>query len=476
MYKYLLCWRYLRTRYIALASVVSVMLGVATMIVVNSVMAGFSEKMRDRLHGVLADVVVESYDLDGFYDSDEVMARIKAVAGDEVEAMAADDGDVRPDEVPGRRPVDHPPGPDHRHPARGAGQDRRLRRVPLRRQGAAEAATVGSRRRSRSPSRSSGTRPPAGCSSDGRPRTTRSNERPPEAARRAGPRPRRDHRLRARRRSTAPGTETDEFIAPPGTQDRPGLPQAGQAARAGLRRLHGRRLLQERDERVRLDPRLRPARTAPGDAAAGRRQGRGAVNQIQIKVKPGVDLDALAATLQTALERAPADVLPRLDLGAEAGAAAGGGGDRAEHPEHAPVLHHRRGRVRHPGDLLDDRRREDPRHRRPEGARRLDRRASGGSSSATACCWAWSAAASGWSAGLLFVRYINDDREVAEQADRPQGLRRHDLLLQRDPHPGRAAGRSPGSSAGALFIAAAASIWPAQRAAKLHPVRALRFE
>ena len=30
--------------------------------------------------------------------------------------------------------------------------------------------------------------------------------------------------------------------------------------------------------------------------------------------------------------------------------------------------------------------------------------------------------------------------------------------------------------AGALFIATAASVWPAQRAAKLHPVRALRFE
>ncbi len=88
MYKYLLCWRYLRTRYIALASVVSVMLGVATMIVVNSVMAGFSEKMRDRLHGVLADVVVESRDLDGFRNADEVMARIKEVGGDDVVAMA----------------------------------------------------------------------------------------------------------------------------------------------------------------------------------------------------------------------------------------------------------------------------------------------------------------------------------------------------------------------------------------------------
>ncbi len=88
MYKYLLCWRYLRTRYIALASVGSVMLGVATMIVVNSVMAGFAEKMCDRLHGVLADVVVESYSLNGFYNSKEVMQRVMDVAGDDIIAMA----------------------------------------------------------------------------------------------------------------------------------------------------------------------------------------------------------------------------------------------------------------------------------------------------------------------------------------------------------------------------------------------------
>ena len=89
MYKYLLCWRYLKTRYIALASIVSVMLGVATMIVVNSVMAGFADKMRDRLHGVLADVLVESYSLNGFYNWQEVEARIQEIAGDQVEAMAA---------------------------------------------------------------------------------------------------------------------------------------------------------------------------------------------------------------------------------------------------------------------------------------------------------------------------------------------------------------------------------------------------
>jgi lipoprotein-releasing system permease protein len=88
VYKYLLCWRYLKTRYIALASVVSVMLGVATMIVVNSVMAGFAEKMRERLHGVLADVVVESGDLNGFYEWKDVMARIDQVAGRDILAMA----------------------------------------------------------------------------------------------------------------------------------------------------------------------------------------------------------------------------------------------------------------------------------------------------------------------------------------------------------------------------------------------------
>src|SRR6266849_6477103 len=66
MYKVLLCWRYLLTRYLALACVVSVMLGVATLIVVNSVMSGFSTKLRVRLHGLLSDIVVESIPFEGF--------------------------------------------------------------------------------------------------------------------------------------------------------------------------------------------------------------------------------------------------------------------------------------------------------------------------------------------------------------------------------------------------------------------------
>jgi lipoprotein-releasing system permease protein len=87
MYKFLLCWRYLRTRYIALASIVSVMLGVATMIVVNSVMAGFTHEMRNRIHGILSDIVVEAHGLEGFPDADWHMARIAEIAGDSIVGM-----------------------------------------------------------------------------------------------------------------------------------------------------------------------------------------------------------------------------------------------------------------------------------------------------------------------------------------------------------------------------------------------------
>jgi len=77
LYKLLLCFRYLRTRYLALVCIVSVMLGVATLIVVNSVMSGFSTKLRDRLHGLLSDVVVEAWDYDGFWDPEGKMALIR---------------------------------------------------------------------------------------------------------------------------------------------------------------------------------------------------------------------------------------------------------------------------------------------------------------------------------------------------------------------------------------------------------------
>lgn len=87
MYKLLLCWRYLLTRYIALASIVSVMLGVAAMIVVNAVMCGFIREMESRLHGILSDVIFESRSLSGFQDAQWHMEQIRSCVGDRIEGL-----------------------------------------------------------------------------------------------------------------------------------------------------------------------------------------------------------------------------------------------------------------------------------------------------------------------------------------------------------------------------------------------------
>ncbi len=91
MYKLLLCWRYLLTRFLAMACIVSVMLGVATLIVVNSVMSGFSTKLKDRLHGLLSDIDIETPSYDGFEDPGGKMARIHRdlFLNDRIEAMTA---------------------------------------------------------------------------------------------------------------------------------------------------------------------------------------------------------------------------------------------------------------------------------------------------------------------------------------------------------------------------------------------------
>ncbi|MBA4104498.1 MAG: hypothetical protein C0485_01985 [Pirellula sp.] len=88
MYKLLLCWRYLRTRYIALLCIVSVTLGVATMIVVNSVMAGFTHEMQGRLNGMLGDLIVRTRSLDGALDAEAHMVKIREAAGDVVVGMS----------------------------------------------------------------------------------------------------------------------------------------------------------------------------------------------------------------------------------------------------------------------------------------------------------------------------------------------------------------------------------------------------
>jgi lipoprotein-releasing system permease protein len=90
VYKLLLCCRYLQTRYLAFICIVSVMLGVATLIVVNAVMSGFSTKLKDRLHGVLSDVVIDTDRMDGFPESPrQMLQRIKeSPAGDRIQAVS----------------------------------------------------------------------------------------------------------------------------------------------------------------------------------------------------------------------------------------------------------------------------------------------------------------------------------------------------------------------------------------------------
>lgn len=87
MYKILLCWRYLRTRWIALASIVSVTLGVATLIVVNSVMDGFTTEMHDRIHGILSDVVVRSHATHGITEPDRYRDEIQHRLGNRLEGI-----------------------------------------------------------------------------------------------------------------------------------------------------------------------------------------------------------------------------------------------------------------------------------------------------------------------------------------------------------------------------------------------------
>lgn len=86
MYKMLLAWRYLRTRFIAIASIVSVTLGVATLIVVNSVMSGFVHEMYDRLHSFCSDIDIASPGLGEIYAVDYRIQQIKSVVGDDLVA------------------------------------------------------------------------------------------------------------------------------------------------------------------------------------------------------------------------------------------------------------------------------------------------------------------------------------------------------------------------------------------------------
>jgi lipoprotein-releasing system permease protein len=476
VYKYLLCWRYLKTRYIALASVISVMLGVATMIVVNSVMAGFSDKMRDRLHGVLADVVVESYSLDGFYNSDEVIARIASVAGDEIEAMAAtmetfgllkfrvgSESFTRQVQVIGVRPLERAKtgefadflmtGRTVRDPKTGALVEEKL---------SPPSFAVPEALRLNSPAGSM--LKDLGGEDKAFEKAIREqmNEQVPDQGAILG---------------WALGTVhvggRDQFLAPPGTKISLIFPKAGNRPEAAyddysvvgyfksgmseydsthvyipLERLQFMRLLQDKRG--------------------------GAVNAIQIKVKPGVDIDEVSAKVQTALEKLrPMFFRVRT-------------WEKVQGPLLAAVAIEQSilnmllffiiavagfGILAIFSMIVVEKTRD------IGILKALGASTSGvrGIFLGYGLLLGMVGSGVGMAGGLLFVAYINEIEKVLSKVLGHKVF--DDSIYYFNEIPTLV---SPWTVAwivgGALFIAAAASVWPAQRAARLHPVRALRFE
>jgi lipoprotein-releasing system permease protein len=272
-----------------------VMLGVATMIVVNSVMAGFASEMRGRLHGVLADLVVESYDLDGFYNFREVMARIMQVAGDQVEAMAPTM------ETFGLMKIAFPSGNAFTKTVQIMGVR------PWERAQTGEFAKFLQDEQGNSVPPSFDVSPelrrhsPAGqILKDQDPNDPLNQllqqdslEQVPDRGAFLGYATATFHR---------PGTEKDDFYAPRGTKISLAFPAAGKRPEPGYDSFtvvgFFKSGMSEYDSMHVYVPleRLQYVRNL-GDG-----KGNGAVNQIQIKVKPGVDLDRLARTLQDALD------------------------------------------------------------------------------------------------------------------------------------------------------------------------------
>ena len=470
MYKYLLWWRYLRTRYIALASIVSVLLGVATMIVVNSVMAGFSEKMRDRLHGILADVVVESYDLDGFFDSDEVMARIKSVAGGQVEAMApttetfglmkfqvGGQSITRQVQIIGIRPEERARTGDF-----------------------AEFLTDGKRETDGSYHRI----PPSFVIPESVKRNTpagrllsNSPDDPFNKIITDDIEAQADHgaiigyALATIHRA---GSKSDQFIVEPGAQIKLVFPKSGKRPEPGYDSFMVRGFfksgMSEYDSTHVYVPleRLQEMRVLKD------MQGRVAVNQIQVKVKPGVNIDDLSVKLQTALERLR-PMYFRVSTW-----------EQKQGPLLAAVAVEQSilnmllffiiavagfGILAIFSMIVVEKTR-DIGVMKALGASTAGVR---GIFLGYGLLLGTVGSGVGMAAGLLFVHYINDIEKWLSKVTGRKVF--DDSIYYFDKIPTLV---DPWTVAwivgGALFISAIACIWPAQRAARLHPVRALRYE
>ncbi len=79
MYTFFFAFRFLRSRKTNLLCVLGIVLGVMTMVVVVSVMKGFSREFRERIRGMLSHVIVESYSPEGFGNPQELIDRIEKI-------------------------------------------------------------------------------------------------------------------------------------------------------------------------------------------------------------------------------------------------------------------------------------------------------------------------------------------------------------------------------------------------------------
>jgi lipoprotein-releasing system permease protein len=472
VYKYLLCWRYLRTRYIALASVISVMLGVATMIVVNSVMAGFADKMRDRLHGILADVVVESYSLDGFYNSEEVMTRVTEVAGDDIVAMAptmetpgilkfrvGSESMTKPVQIIGVRPMERAKTGDF---AEFLFDEKSQRidpsfQVPDRLK---ELSPAGARLKELD-----------GEPEDGFTQAMRemlkqqAREQVPDQGAIIGYAIATWHRGK---------DQPDQYIAPPGTKIGLVFPKAGKKPEAGYDDFtvvgYFKSGMSEYDSTHVYVPleQLQKSRLLLGP------DGTGAVNQIQVKVKPGVNINQLAERMQMGLERLRPMYFKVWTWEQKQGPLLGA---VAIEQSILNILLFMIIAVAGFGilaifSMIVVEKTRDIGVMKALGASNAGIR---GIFLGYGLLLGAVGSGVGMIGGLLFVRYINEIEKILSAV-----LHRRvfdDTIYYFDKIPTVVEPQTViAIVAGALVIAVLASIWPAQRAARLHPVKALRFE
>ena len=76
MYRFILAWRYLRSRKITYLSVLGVAVGVTALIVVMAVMEGFQQDFKHRIRGMLSDIIMRYR---GDEPLDEVLRKIESV-------------------------------------------------------------------------------------------------------------------------------------------------------------------------------------------------------------------------------------------------------------------------------------------------------------------------------------------------------------------------------------------------------------